>query len=182
MIIKNIKLLIVLIWCVCSLNIAIAQSSKQRLNTDNRITAAVSQALKDNDLSDDLGIKISTRKGVVKLSGVVDNQEQIDRAIEAANSVEGIKSLDTTNLTIPPTQKARDARMTAKIRSLLMRNGVSAGVRVKTVNNIVYLSGTLTQKQSRKVGGLIGQIEGISDVIDTTNIIDPNFDTRPGGY
>lgn len=43
-------------------------------------------------------IAVATRKGDVQLSGFVDNQMQIDRAIEIARSIEGVSTLLKTML------------------------------------------------------------------------------------
>jgi hyperosmotically inducible periplasmic protein len=60
---------------------------------DSVVTTRVkSTLLGDADIkSFDIGVE--TRKGEVQLSGFVDNQTQIDRAIEIARGVEGVKSV-----------------------------------------------------------------------------------------
>lgn len=59
---------------------------------DSVATSAVKSALlKDTGLNS-LDIKVETRKGKVQLSGFVDSQIQLDRAIEIARGVDGVKN------------------------------------------------------------------------------------------
>jgi hyperosmotically inducible protein len=60
--------------------------------------AAITSRIKAEILSDPLlkvfQIEVTTTNGVVKLSGTVDSQQSIDRAVEIARSLEGVKSVD----------------------------------------------------------------------------------------
>ncbi len=60
---------------------------------DSVITAKVKSALiADNEIKA-LDISVKTRKGEVWLSGNVDNQNQIDRAVQIASNVDGVKTV-----------------------------------------------------------------------------------------
>lgn len=60
--------------------------------------AAITAKIKAEILSDPLlkvsQIEVTTTNGVVKLSGTVDSQESIDRAMEIARSLKDVKSVD----------------------------------------------------------------------------------------
>ncbi len=60
---------------------------------DGIVTAKVKAALVADAIVKSLDIAVVTRKGVVQLSGFVDNQGQIDRAIEVAHGIEGVRSV-----------------------------------------------------------------------------------------
>ena len=60
---------------------------------DGVITAKVKSALLSDPGVKSFDIAIVTRKGQVQLSGYVDNQTQIDRAIVVARGVEGVQSI-----------------------------------------------------------------------------------------
>jgi hyperosmotically inducible protein len=60
---------------------------------DGVITAKVKSALLSDPGVKSFDIAIVTRKGQVQLSGYVDNQTQINRAIEVARGVEGVQSI-----------------------------------------------------------------------------------------
>ena len=66
---------------------------------DTVITTKVKSALlADSDVKG-LDVVVETSKGVVSLSGAVNNQTQIDRAAKIAGDVEGVNSV-LNNLTI----------------------------------------------------------------------------------
>jgi hyperosmotically inducible protein len=60
---------------------------------DGIVTTQVKAALlADADVKSS-DIAVVTRKGEVQLSGFVDNQSQIDRAIEVARGIEGVRTV-----------------------------------------------------------------------------------------
>lgn len=66
---------------------------------DGAITAKVKTALlADSDVKG-LDVKVETTNGVVTLSGAVDNQTQIDKAVDIARKTEGVTNV-TNQLTI----------------------------------------------------------------------------------
>ncbi|WP_439517935.1 BON domain-containing protein [Hydrogenophaga sp.] len=58
---------------------------------DTVITTKVKTALLADDTVKGMDIKVNTTMGEVQLSGVVDNQMQIDKAVEVAKAVEGVQ-------------------------------------------------------------------------------------------
>ena len=73
-----------------------AASAKTTVGTeidDTVVTTKVKSALlADADIKS-FDLKVETRKGAVQLSGFVDNQAQIDQAIELARKVEGVANV-----------------------------------------------------------------------------------------
>lgn len=57
---------------------------------DSVITAKVKTALLNDSSIKGLDISVNTRAGEVQLSGFVDNQAQMDRAVEVAQGMEGV--------------------------------------------------------------------------------------------
>lgn len=162
-----IKTLIILVWSVYSASV---WSAKPIQISDKKITRNVILAFQEDDLLYDEDIKVSTSKGIVKLSGMLLIEAQINAAKEAAMNVEGVKSLDTQDLKLPSTPKIKDNLITAKVKSLLIMNGVSSGVKIKTINGVVYLNGNLTAKRNKKVYGIVSQVNGVSDVVNNISI------------
>ena len=66
---------------------------------DSAITAKVKAALLKDDAVKSFEIHVTTFKGVVQLSGSVDNSDQSSAAKNDAESVPGVKSV-TNNLTV----------------------------------------------------------------------------------
>src|SRR2546423_14761607 len=60
---------------------------------DAVITTKVKSALLADPDIKSLDLKVETRKGTVQLSGFVDNQAQVDRAIAATRAVAGVKGV-----------------------------------------------------------------------------------------
>lgn len=61
---------------------------------DGIVTAKVKSALLADPSVKSFDIAIATRKGEVQLSGYVDNQTQINRAIDIARGVQGVQSVN----------------------------------------------------------------------------------------
>lgn len=61
---------------------------------DGIVTAAVKAALLADAYVKSLDIAVKTRRGDVQLSGFVNNQSQIDRAIEVARGVRGVRTVN----------------------------------------------------------------------------------------
>jgi hyperosmotically inducible protein len=61
---------------------------------DSAITAKVKAEILGDPLLKVLQINVTTTNGVVNLSGVVDSQESIDRALAIARNVGGVKSVE----------------------------------------------------------------------------------------
>jgi hyperosmotically inducible protein len=60
---------------------------------DGVVTAKVKSALLSDPSVKSFDIAVVTRKGEVQLSGFVDNQAQIDRAIDVTRAVEGVQGV-----------------------------------------------------------------------------------------
>jgi len=61
---------------------------------DAAITARIKAEILRDPLLNVSEIEVTTTNGVVKLSGTVDSQESIDRAIEIARSLKDVKSVN----------------------------------------------------------------------------------------
>lgn len=60
---------------------------------DSAITTKVKSALLAEDDVKSFDIKVQTFEGTVQLSGFVDSQWQIDKAVQVANSVSGVRNV-----------------------------------------------------------------------------------------
>jgi osmotically-inducible protein OsmY len=60
---------------------------------DSDVTTKVKAAIYNDPLAKDNEIYVSTFKGVVQLSGFVRSQAAVDRAVELARGVSGVKSV-----------------------------------------------------------------------------------------
>ena len=92
----------ILIGCLVALMlittfVACASSPKQESTgeyvDDSVITTKVKSLLAADDFLKSFEIGVETRKGVVQLSGFVDSQKAVNRAVEITRSVGGVKSV-----------------------------------------------------------------------------------------
>ena len=144
---------------------------------DSAITTKVKSALLADADVKSFDIKVETRKGEVQLSGFVDNQAQIDRAVAVAKGVEGVKSVDnkmslkTTGTTVG--EKLDDGIITTKVKAaLLADSGVkSSDIGVVTRDGEVQLSGFVdSQSQIDRATEVARGVEGVKNVINEMSI------------
>lgn len=144
---------------------------------DSAITTKVKSALLADADVKGLDIKVETNKGEVQLSGFVDNQTQMDRAISVARGVEGVKNVDnkmslkTTTTTVG--EKIDDGIITTKVKgALLAESGVDSGdIAVVTRDGEVQLSGFVKdQTQIDRATEVTREVEGVKNVINELSV------------
>ena len=79
-----------------------AYEESQAPVSDSWITTKVKSDFLVTDDVKGLDINVTTTNGVVTLSGRLDNQSQIDKAIAVAKQIKGVKSVDSKTLTVKP--------------------------------------------------------------------------------
>lgn len=72
--------------------------------SDSWITTKVKSDLLVTEEVKGLDINVTTTNGVVTLSGRLDNQAQVDKAIAVAKGIKGVTSVDSKTLTVKPTK------------------------------------------------------------------------------
>jgi len=69
------------------------QESTGEYVDDSVITTKVKSLLAADDFLKSFEIGVETRKGIVQLSGFVDSQNAVNKAVEITRSVKGVKSV-----------------------------------------------------------------------------------------
>ena len=138
---------------------------------DTVVTTKVKSALlADADIKS-FDLKVETRKGVVQLSGFVDSQAQVERAIAATRAVAGVMSVEngvtlkTGTATVG--NAVDDGIVTSKVKSALLADPSikSFDIAVVTRKGEVQLSGFVdNQTQIDLAVALAGKVEGVSRV------------------
>ena len=144
---------------------------------DSVITAQVKSALlADADIKS-FDFKVETRKGEVQLSGFVDNQTQMDRAMADARAVSGVKSIDNKmSLKGAATtlgNKVDDSIVTTTVKSALLAdaNVKSFDIAVVTRKGEVQLSGFVnSQSQIDRAVEIARGIDGVRMVNNEMSI------------
>jgi hyperosmotically inducible periplasmic protein len=138
---------------------------------DSVVTTRVKSALLTDPDIKSFDLKVETRKGEVQLSGFVDNQIQIDRAVAVTKTVEGVKSMDNKlSLKGAATTvgvKLDDSIVTTQVKAALLGDAQvkSADIAVVTRKGEVQLSGFVdSQNQIDRAVLVTRGVEGVSSV------------------
>lgn len=138
---------------------------------DTVVTAAVKSALLADADVKSFDLKVETRKGEVQMSGFVENQAQIDRAIVVARGVSGVKVVDNKmalkGAATTVGNKVDDGIVTTKVKSALLAdaNIKSFDIAVVTRKGEVQLSGFVdNQGQIDRAIEVARGIDGVSGV------------------
>jgi hyperosmotically inducible protein len=139
---------------------------------DTAVTSKVKSALFADPGIKSFDLKVETRKGEVQLSGFVDNQDQVERAISTTRAVEGVRSIQNgISLKAAGTTTVGsvvdDGIITTRVKSALLADpGVkSFDIAVVTRTGVVQLSGFVdSQVQIDQAIALARKVEGVTRV------------------
>ena len=138
---------------------------------DTVVTTKVKSTLLGDAEIKSFDLKVETRKGVVQLSGFVDNQMQMDRAIAATTLVDGVRSVEN-GMSLKAGSRTvgnavDDGIITGKVKSALLAdaNVKSFDIAVVTRKGEVQLSGFVdSQVQIDAAIALARTVEGVTSV------------------
>lgn len=144
---------------------------------DTVVTAKVKSALLADPDIKSLDLQVETRKGTVQLSGFVNNQTQIDRAIAATRAVSGVTNVEN-KLSIKEGNATMgsaidDSVITTTVKSALLAdpNVKSLDVAVITRKGEVQLSGFVnSQDQIDQVTAIARRVDGVTKVDNEMSI------------
>lgn len=138
---------------------------------DTVITSSVKSALFADHLVKGFDLQVETRKGVVQLSGYVDSQAQIDRALVLAHAVAGVTGIENGMTLRGPTSTVGtaidDTTVTGRVKTALLADpGIrSFDISVLTHQGEVQLTGFVnTQAQIELAQQIAAAAEGASSV------------------
>ena len=144
---------------------------------DSVVTARVKSALLADPGAKGFEVKVETSKGQVQLSGFVDTQAGIDRAIALTRGIEGVKGVDNA-MTLKQGKASLgdtvdDGIVTAKVKSALLADASvkSLDVAVVTHKGEVQLSGYVdSQVQIDHAVDVARGVEGVRSVNNEMSI------------
>lgn len=144
------------------------QSTGEYLD-DSVITTRVKGAFVGDPAVSALDIKVTTLNGVVQLSGFANSELEIDRAVELANGVPGVKSVKNDIRRRPQSAGAYfdDSAITARVMAAFVADKeVSAlDIKVETNNGVVLLSGSASSRQaSDRAVQIARKVDGVKSV------------------
>lgn len=137
---------------------------------DTAITAKVKSAFVADPEVKSLDITVETRKSEVQLSGFVDNQAQVDRAVDIARRTQGVSDVQNKlALKTPGTvgSAVDDTIITAKVKTALVRDDTvkALDISVRTNKGEVQLSGYVeNETQVSRATEVARTVEGVKTV------------------
>ena len=144
---------------------------------DTVVTAKVKSALLGDPEIKAFDIKVETRKGLVLLSGFVDNQFQMDRVVSVVRNVEGVTGTESgmtlRDGKVTVGNKVDDSIVTTRVKSALLSDpGVkSADIAVVTSKGEVQLSGFVDSQTQIDRALLVARgVEGAQGVVNKMSI------------
>ena len=144
---------------------------------DHAIAAAVKAAFRADGSFADNAIAVDSRDGAIELTGAVDEQTQIDRAMALAFVVPGVRSIKSrVRLADPPlagATHADDRRITNRVMAdMLAKPQVrQLSILVVTVRGQVLLSGLVDQQtQIDSAVKVARSVNGVRDVRHVMNV------------
>lgn len=144
---------------------------------DGIVTTKVKSALLADPDVKSFDLKVETNKGEVMLSGFVDNQTQMDRAIQVASGVQGVRTVSNKmslkDGAVTVGDKLDDGIVTAKVKSALLSDPdiKSFDIAVVTRNGEVQLSGFVSsQTQIDHAIELVRAVDGVRSVTNEMSV------------
>ncbi len=124
------------------------QSIKKNIS-DSYITSKVKSKLALNNVTKARNIHVITEKGIVHLSGSLDSGNEALVAVQVAASVDGVRDVNSSEITIPnsliPTD---DLYLASKLKGFLLREKLfndfstpEVNIEVSSINGEITLSG-----------------------------------------
>lgn len=147
----------------------------QRALTDEQTTRLVEDAIQQDLRFQTSSIDVSTRQGVVTLSGLVPDPGLRAAATSIAEHTRGVDhAID--RIRVQPFVPRFDAAITADVVAAIVRDVPTnpAKIDVQTTDGVVYLHGTVPNPTVRQmVDSIARSIDGVRDVIDDLGIEPP---------
>lgn len=144
---------------------------------DTVVTTRVKSALLADQDVKGFEFKVETRKGIVQLSGFVDNMAMAERAISLTRGIEGVKGVEDgmsiKNDKVSVGNKLDDGIITARVKSALLSDtGVKSGdIAVTTRKGEVQLSGFVDNRaQIDRAIDIVRTVEGVHGVVSEMSV------------
>lgn len=144
---------------------------------DAVLTTKVKSAMLADEYVKSLDIKVETFKGDVMLSGFVDTQAQMDRSVEVAKAVMGVRNVNNKLSLKDGTQtvgnKIDDTVITASVKTAMLADPImkSREVSVVTVKGEVQLSGYVdSETQISHATDVAKTVDGVMGVVNHMSV------------
>lgn len=137
---------------------------------DAALLTSVKSALAAESAETAADVNVDVNRGTVKLSGFVDNANDRSRAVAAARSVDGVKSVQN-DIAIGSSSSAGevidDSVLTAKVKTALIASPDTKAhqINVETKDGVVQLSGFVDSNSAKSAATTVARsVTGVKDV------------------
>jgi osmotically-inducible protein OsmY len=125
---------------------------------------------------DDAHLEIVSYNGFVLLAGQVPSAELRDKASDVVREIRGVRRIyNELQVAAPSSAMTRtsDTWITTKVKSWLLGDGSTPGLRVKVVteNGVVYLMGLATQTEADRIAQRAAGLGGVQRVVRLFEIV-----------
>lgn len=161
---------------ILSLNLLLAVSARAENIIDTVSDKIINKQVefmlvKEHDIPN-TKIEVNTENGIVYLNGKVETRLQANRVIELAASVNGVKDVNSDELTVKSSSEfLSDSLITAKakgrIKYLALNKRIREGydLHVETTNKVVHIFGNVEDPEDmEKIRSAVKEIISIKDV------------------
>jgi osmotically-inducible protein OsmY len=138
---------------------------------DGSITVAVEAELVTDEAVPSHLIDVSTREGIVTLSGTVDHLLAKDRAVTIAKSTKGVRAV-VDRMTVKPVERA-DAEVLKDVETALAVDPAADSYEIKTTvkDGTVTLSGTVESWQEKQLAATVAKgVRGVKEIKNDLSI------------
>ncbi len=138
---------------------------------DTALLTSVKSALVKDPVAKAGDINVDVNRGVVKLSGFVDSDQQKSQAATVARGVDGVKSVQNDIAVQKKDESAGDAIddsiLTAKVKTALITSSDTKAhqINVETKQGVVQLSGFVDNSAAKSAATTVAKgVTGVKDV------------------
>lgn len=171
---------IVQLWMTIALIISVSLGHTANIKkiehglSDTFITTVITAKYTKSSQLNPLKVYVTTKSGVVYLSGHVKNNASFAEALRLAKNTNGVKAVNVDDLVILPTNTVlTDAYITTKVEAAILKAKIIddeaiplVGINVKTSNGVVTLKGILNSEKSMIIlTKRVSQVRGVKRVI-----------------
>ncbi len=146
-------------------------SKTEAVPSDEEITSVITTKLYADPLYSPDEVKVQTQKGVVTLSGTVDNLQEKNRAISSAKPIRGVRSIVDLLRVRPALRSDQQIRDDVRKSLKLDPSIESKDFTVRVYNGVVFLQGTVDSWIERSlVEFAASRVTGVKEVQDQVQV------------
>jgi len=160
---------------------------QQQMPNDNDLVSSVKEIIATDPSTASSPITVSSKNGIIFLSGDVKTDNEASSAIQAVQSVRGVRDVDASGLKVQKSVAPfNDIVLTAKVKGAFLREKLFGDrpvsvwlVKVESKNGVVHLFGSVTDvKLANNAITIARSVEGVKEVRSKIKLVSENKYSR----